>query len=327
MDFEAQYRAYKLKINDLFSAFLATAEPAALYEPIRYTLSGGGKRVRPVLTLLCAEVVGGAADDALYGAAAVEILHNFTLVHDDIMDAAEKRRNRATIHTKWDQNTAILAGDCMASIATTVLLQSSDLSRLRELTHAFAKGIVEVCEGQAMDLAFQDKTDVSLEEYLTMIEKKTGKMLELAVTTGGYLGGGDTTEIEALCSFALLIGRAFQIQDDLLDIIADTDEFGKTTGGDIVEGKKTYLIIRALEKATTPEDKKLLEIFLREKGLPQAEAPRIRALFENTGVILEAKRQVEQLTTQANEALDALRPSRARDMLHWFAQSLIQRRF
>ncbi len=324
-DFLGSYTRYKALIDNYLQSFLQDKEPAALYRPIRYAMLAGGKRIRPVLTMAACGAVGGDPLRALHGAIAVEILHNFTLVHDDIMDAADTRRGRPTVHKRWNSNAAILAGDGMLALAHRVLLQTEGLQRVQEIVGSFSTGIIEVCEGQAYDLEFAERDSVSLEEYLLMIEKKTARMLVMAVKVGALIGDATSAQLEALEHYALAIGKAFQIQDDLLDIMAEQAKFGKTVGGDVIEGKRTFLIVRALERVVDPDDRKLLAKFQRQNGLAADEVPAMRALFERNAILTEAERSVEKLSAEANRALDCLPASEHEAMLHWFSDMLLQR--
>jgi geranylgeranyl diphosphate synthase type II len=325
--FVQRYDAYKQAVETALTALIPNPLPHTLYEPMRYTLLSGGKRVRPVLAMLACDAVGGNGMDALYAGIAVEILHNFTLIHDDIMDAAPVRRNRATVHVKWNESAAILSGDGMIAIAYQTLLRSPDLTRLRELIEAMNIGIIEVCEGQALDLEFQDCSTIDLPQYFRMIDKKTAKMLELAVKVGGIVGNGSGTQIEALCEYARTAGIAFQVQDDWLDIAADASKLGKTIGGDILEGKKTYLIIKALEQRDSlpPQDRALLDEFLSKRGLSAEHIPAMQCLFEQNGVFASARAEVEKLTREAHNALDVLPDNAGRTLLHEFATMLLER--
>lgn len=320
-----RYELYKQMVEDTLEEFLSAFDtPSLLYEPVRYILTGG-KRIRPVLTMLCCEAVGGSARQARFGAIAVEIVHNFTLVHDDIMDAAPMRRNRATVHTKWNDSAAILAGDAMIALAYKAALRTPDLRQPADLVKTFSTGILEVCEGQALDLEFQERSRVTPDDYIQMIEKKTARMLECAARVGGQIGGGTPAHIDALTAYANALGIAFQIQDDLLDATAEHEKFGKAVGGDIVEGKKTYLILRALDVAQSREDRELLEKFLRNTGLSRDEVPLMQELFARNGIFAEAQAEVERRTGMARTALDVLPAGDARTMLHRFADMLLER--
>jgi geranylgeranyl diphosphate synthase type II len=326
--FQQQYTLYKDSVESTLATLIDKPHPASLYDPMRYILGIGGKRVRPVLAMMASAAVGGNPFDALFVGIAVEILHNFTLVHDDIMDAAPTRRNMQTVHVKWNESAAILSGDGMIAVAYQVMMRSPNLSRLRELVEAMNIGILEVCEGQAFDLEFQDRSYVALDEYFCMIEKKTAKMLELAVRCGGITGGASQEQLEALSKYALAVGIAFQVQDDLLDISAkDAAKLGKTIGGDIMEGKKTYLIARALEKRPTfnAADKALLDEFIEQRGLKENRVAEMQSLFERNGIFASAKNEVERLTDEAHKALSALPNNAGRAMLHEFAIMLLER--
>ncbi len=285
--------------------------------------------MRPVLAMMSCDAVGGNGDDAILGGIAVEILHNFTLVHDDIMDKAEVRRGRPTVHKKWNESAAILSGDCMMALAYRTMLRSSKLDRLAEIVEALTTGVVEVCEGQAFDLEFQDAASVTLEEYLRMIELKTAKMLELAVKVGALIGNGTDAEINALKHYAVALGQAFQILDDLLDATAVVPEFGKTFGGDIIEGKKTYLIIRAVEKRSLLNsfDQALLERFECERGLPKEDVRGMCDLLKRNGILDDARQAVERLTREAHGELAVLSNERGRRMLEQFSIMLLERNY
>ncbi|MEX0602718.1 MAG: polyprenyl synthetase family protein, partial [Bacteroidota bacterium] len=199
-DFERQYHGYRERIDRYLVESVDHHQPKSLYAPLRYVLSGGGKRIRPLLVLLSCEAGGGASDDALHAAAAIEILHNFTLVHDDIMDNASSRRGRKTVHTKWDTNVAILVGDELLAIAYRTLLKTPS-PRIRDIAAVFTEGVVEVCEGQAYDKEYERRSSVSVEEYLVMIKKKTGKMVAVSTEIGGLIGGMSAGHLEALRTY------------------------------------------------------------------------------------------------------------------------------
>ncbi len=325
MEFIEYYNRLRQIVEDELATLVTQERPRTLYEPIRYILSGGGKRVRPILSMMACEAVGGNPLHALHAGIAVEVLHNFTLVHDDIMDTAHMRRNRPTVHKKWNENAAILAGDCMMPIAYQILLKTPSLSHLPELITAFNTGVIDVCEGQAYDLEFEQERDVMLNDYLLMIEKKTAKMLELAVVAGALIGNAQQEHIDALRRYALAVGTGFQIQDDLLDATANEAEFGKRIGGDIIEGKKTFLILHATQKATKPDDKALLQKFYDEQGLLPDDVPLMIDLFHRLDIINTTQCEVERSMHHAHEALQALPDNAGRKMLAHFAEMLVQR--
>ncbi len=324
MDYLQRYKEYGSLVETYLTRFVNRSIPKTLYEPAKYILAAGGKRIRPVLVLCACEAVGGNKDSALDAACGLEILHNFTLVHDDIMDHASSRRGRPTVHTKWDENIAILAGDVLLGLAYRALLQS-DTPCIQQLSKIFTEGVVEVCEGQAYDKEFEERKNVTLDEYLLMIRKKTGTMVSVATEVGAILGEASAEERTALKQYGDLVGKAFQIQDDLLDVIGDEKKFGKTIGGDIVEGKKTYLLITALQRATG-EEKKILQKLVREHGTSKRNVDRIRRIFHATGAVESAQRQISSDIAEAKEQLRVLRESESVRMLVWFTDMLLNRK-
>ncbi|MBL4653354.1 MAG: polyprenyl synthetase family protein [Flavobacteriales bacterium] len=235
-------------------------KPYQLYEPISYILSLGGKRMRPVLLLMACDMFGKSIEDAMPQALAIEIFHNFTLVHDDIMDQAPKRRNQLTVHTKWNENTGILSGDVMLVCAYQQLCKSEN-QYLAQLLHLFNKTAIEVCEGQQFDMNYETENNITIPEYIRMIELKTAVLLGCSLQTGSIIAGATTEDQTNMYEFGRNIGIAFQLQDDLLDVFGDPDKFGKQIGGDIISNKKTYLYIKALELADANQKTKLNQLF------------------------------------------------------------------
>ena len=223
-------------------------KPAELYQPIHYILSLGGKRIRPALALMACNLFSEDVMSSVKPALAIELFHNFTLIHDDIMDNAPLRRNRPTVHEKWDNNVAILSGDAM-QIQAFQLMCEAPVSKLKTLLDIFNTTAIEVCEGQQYDMNFAIRNDVSLEEYIQMIELKTSVLLAASLKIGALCGGAPNDEAQKLYEFGRNLGLAFQIQDDYLDVYGNQDKFGKKVGGDIAENKKTFLLIKALELA------------------------------------------------------------------------------
>ena len=316
------YETERKKINNILSKALKGRKPVSLYEPGTYILNSGGKRLRPLLVLLSAKAVGGTFKNSYNAAAAVEMLHNFTLVHDDIMDNADKRRGRLTLHKKYDHNTAILAGDSLLSVAYEYLLKDCN-GNTRELISSFTHGLIEVCEGQSMDTDFESRKNVSLSDYLIMIKKKTAAMAEMCCRIGAILGGGSSVQVSALGNYGLNLGIAFQIQDDLLDISADEKKFGKTIGGDLVEGKKTFLFLEALEKSKGEDRKQLLQIIER-KGIKRNQVLKYKQLYEKLGVLDDARKQIQVYTKKALNSIKILDKENY-DIFLWLADSLINR--
>src|SRR5882762_5269406 len=238
-------------------------EPRSLYEPLRYIMALGGKRLRPLLTLLSYSLYKRDARSIVPIATAVEVFHNFTLLHDDIMDNAPLRRGNPTVHEKWDVNTAILSGDVM-QIKVYNLLLGIERSKLKEVLTVFNQCATEVCEGQQWDMEFENKSTVTEGEYLEMIRLKTGSLLGFSLELGAMLAGASRSDQQALREVGIHIGIGFQLKDDLLDVYADKKKFGKQVGGDIIANKKTFLLIKALEK-TKGKQKAELENWIVSK--------------------------------------------------------------
>ncbi|GAB5535657.1 MAG: polyprenyl synthetase family protein [Rubricoccaceae bacterium] len=311
------------EIHNGLASLELPSEPATLYDPVRYILASGGKRIRPVLVLLTAEAFGGkeARQRALPAALACEVFHNFTLVHDDIMDHAATRRGRPTVHRTWDEATAILSGDVMMGLAYELLSQAGtdDLAALMRPFHTMVR---RLCEGQALDLDFETRDAVSVEDYLHMIDGKTGALLELTLDLGALLGGAEAPARQALQRAGHALGRAFQIQDDLLDLTADSAAWGKTIGGDLMEGKKTYLLLRALERAEGEEQAWFARAL---DGLPPSDISDARARMEALGVLAEATEEVRRYTQLGNDGLAVIPKSPAGAALRDLALGLARR--
>jgi len=307
----------KLKIS------LKKRNPFSLYDPASYILVSSGKRLRPLLVLLSAKAVGGNYKKFYNAALSVEMLHNFTLVHDDIMDNADLRRGNLTLHKKYNLNTAILTGDILAAVAYEFLLKDSKVNAKQALD-SFTKGLVEVCEGQSLDTEFETRKTVSLPEYIVMIEKKTAALARTCCELGAYLADGKREDIKALSDYGKYLGIAFQIQDDLLDITADKTEFGKRIGGDLLEGKKTYLFIKALEKSRG-KDKVDFEKVIANKGIKESEIIKYKNLYEKLGVLDDAKTAIRNYTKRALTSINKLSNKNEIEIFHWLADSLIKR--
>ena len=324
--FLEKYSEYKSKIDERVNSLVVEKEPKSLYDPVNYILSGGGKRIRPIILLFACESVGGNIEDALDAGAAIEVLHNFTLVHDDIMDNADTRRGNETVHKKWNVNTAILAGDNLIAIAYKSLLRTKVLG-IEKIVKEFTEGVVEVCEGQSYDKDFELENDVTIDKYLMMIQKKTAKLIEVSAVMGAIIGGGSEQQIHNIREFAVNSGLAFQIQDDLLDIIADEKEFGKKIGGDLIEGKKTYLLLKSLEVVDKKEDRERIELIVENSGIKdnqKEEIQRIKKIYLDYGVIDSAKKAVESFTLKADECIKDFDPKH-QELLKGFSQMLLER--
>ncbi|HCR48009.1 MAG TPA: polyprenyl synthetase family protein [Bacteroidetes bacterium] len=296
--------------------------PPDLYEPVRYSLETGGKRIRPVCVLLAAELYGVSVQTAMPAAMAIEVFHNFTLLHDDIMDHADTRRGRLTVHRKWDENVAILSGDLMMGMAYDLLAHTGS-SRLGTMIRQFHKMVMRLCEGQMLDMVFERRMDVQISEYLDMIDGKTAALLCCAFELGGLLGGASEEEREALSTLGQHIGMGFQIQDDLLDLTAPAG-FGKQKGGDLMQGKRTWLLLTALERASG-SDHAFLQGALTG-GMPESEIPRAEALMEALEVTADAAKLVEAEFNAARSVLLRLPSSPVLNTLQALIQSLQHRK-
>jgi len=288
-------------------------EPKGLYEPIGYALSAGGKRIRPRLALLGALAVGGAEEKVLPAALALEVFHNFTLLHDDVMDKAEVRRGRPTVHIKWNENTAILSGDQML-IEAYKLLGNVPGNKLAGVLRLFNKMATEVCEGQQLDVDYEQQEHVTIADYMKMIRLKTSVLLATALQIGAYIADGTEAEQQALYEYGINLGLAFQIQDDYLDCFGDPATFGKAIGGDIREGKKTWLWLSALQK------KQHLQTLC---GKDVAKTLRV---YEESGVKEAAEKEIARLTALAVDNLGVLKDSPAKVELIQLAEKLLNRK-
>ncbi|MEN9656400.1 MAG: hypothetical protein RL311_1381 [Bacteroidota bacterium] len=300
-------------------------EPKNLYEPIHYILDLGGKRMRPVLTLMSAEIFDSEYSNALPAALAVEVFHNFSLVHDDIMDDAPLRRGNVTVHEKWDINTGILSGDAMLILAYQYFEHYEPII-FRELAKLFSKTALEVCEGQQWDVDFETRSDVTIPEYLKMIEYKTAVLVAAAMKMGAIVAQTSIENGELIYDFGLNLGLAFQLQDDYLDAFGDPATFGKQVGGDIIENKKTYLYLKAIEFASSEERKQLLQLFSvsLEDNLSKIEA--VKTLFNTTGASKATQQAIQDYTLKAFATLDKMNiSSDKKAMLKTFGENLMNR--
>ena len=318
-----------LDINKEIAKLNWNKEPRGLYEPIEYTLASGGKRLRPHLAIIAAEAVinGGlinSMDDVLPAALALEVFHNFTLVHDDVMDRAEVRRGQETVHVKWNDNTAILSGDQML-IEAYKLLAQVPAPKLPQVLKWFNEMATGVCEGQQYDMEFEHMNQVSIEDYLKMIELKTSVLLAYAMRIGGYIAGASPAQQEALYQYGLNIGIAFQIQDDILDVYGDPKTFGKAIGGDICCNKKTILLLTALE-TTDAESKAELLQWLMATEQKEEKIAAVTALYNRLGVREACEVVLEEYTSKALAQLDFLPANSATETLRELAEQLAIRK-
>lgn len=296
---------YQQIISEYFANTSVEKEPLNLYRPIQYILSLGGKRMRPVLTLMAAEVFDGDCRKALPAAIAVEMFHNFSLVHDDIMDDAPLRRGNETVHEKWGINTGILSGDAMLILAYQYFEQYAP-KVFRSLAKLFSKTALEVCEGQQWDVDFEDRDDVTLPEYLKMIEYKTAVLVAAAMKMGAIVAETTEENCSLIYDFGLNLGIAFQLQDDYLDAFGDPATFGKQVGGDIIENKKTYLYLKALQNANAEDNAELKAIFATHPEDSTQKIETAKVIFNRSGADAATKEAIEDYTLKAFATLDKM---------------------
>ncbi len=316
--------------TDFFISYLENQtinkEPKNLYEPINYIMSLGGKRLRPVLTLLTTEIFGADYKLALPAALAIEVFHNSSLVHDDIIDEDPIRRGKPTVHKKWNTNVAILAGDAMI-ILTYHYLQSYEPNLAKALTKAVNKMGIEVCEGQTWDVDFETRQDVTISEYLKMIEYKTGALISTSMKMGAIIAQTSPENCDLIYDFGLNVGLAFQLQDDYLDLFGDTPTFGRLQGGDIIANKKTYLYFKALEILSESEKQQLMELYAVRLDDNAKKIETITELFLKSGVQKTVQESIKRYTSKASEILEKINIDEdKKTILRAFAESLIGRR-
>ena len=313
---------YKL-IESAIKELHFNGQPVSLYEPANYMMSLGGKRIRPILTLMSCKMFDGDINIAIQPAVSMEVFHNFTLVHDDFMDNAAMRRGKKTVHEKWNAPTAILAGDVMLVLAYKLLSESSG-SKMPEMIGLFNETAIKVCEGQQLDMEFQGKDEISIEEYIDMIGLKTAALLAGCLKMGAIIAGADKKEADLIYTFGYTLGISFQIQDDLLDSFGDPKTFGKSIGGDIVENKKTFLAIKARELAPPAVRIKLDELATERDYVKKVEL--ILTIYEQLGVKHVTRDLSEKYYAEALACLDKIDvPEDAKKELRQLAGELLNR--
>lgn len=321
-----------LNLEEYRSAFMAhlereskVKEPVNLYEPISYILNLGGKRLRPILTLMSADIFEGDYKTALDAALAIEVFHNFSLVHDDIMDEAPLRRGKQTVHGKWGVNTGILSGDAML-IYSYQLLESYPDPIYKQLMQLFGRTAMAVCEGQQYDVDFEDRDNVTIPEYLLMIQNKTAVLVGAALKMGAIIVGGPRGEQDLIYDFGINLGIAFQLQDDYLDAFGDPESFGKQLGGDIIENKKTYMYLKALEQGSAVQVKELGHLFSVKPENTVDKIATAKELFLETGAVAATLREIEAYTDKAFSILEMLSvDGPKKNMLKQFGTALMKR--
>lgn len=307
--------------------FFCKNAPNNLYEPIKYLLDAKGKRIRPLLTLISTGILNGDIQKAIKPAIALEFLHNFTLVHDDIMDNSDMRRNRETIHKKWNTSIGILSGDLLLAIAFQNIIADVGLDYCKEVLLTYTDSLIEVCEGQGFDLDFEERQDVTINEYFLMIEKKTAKLIENSMVIGGFIAQGKLESIRSLAAIGKSLGLAFQLQDDLLDLTAVNPKFGKVVGKDLIEGKKTFIMLKAKELFSKPAEKELLNFFFANHGLKEEQVPTMIEYLKKNGVFDVTKESINGYFATIQSHLNNFENNIYKDILNKLILDLLNREY
>ena len=322
-----QYTASQLldKVNAYIKDMPYSRPPKGLYEPIAYELSLGGKRIRPVLMLMAYNIYKEDVDTILPQAVGLETYHNHTLLHDDVMDKADMRRNKPTVHNVWNENTAILSGDAMLILAYRLMAQGLT-DKLAEVLHTFTETTMEICEGQQWDMEFETRMDVKVDEYIEMIRLKTSVLLAAALKIGAVLAGASDEDARKLYDFGVKVGLAFQLQDDWLDVYGDPKVFGKNIGGDILCNKKTYMLITALEEADAGQRAELERWLNARDYVPGEKIAAVTALYNEIGVGKRCQEKAEALNAEGFAILDSIAlPEERKAVLKEYACGLLNR--
>lgn len=302
-----------------------TRTPKGLYDPVSYVLSLGGKRIRPVLMLMAYNLYREDVKSILQPATGIEVYHNYTLLHDDLMDRADMRRGKATVHKVWNDNVAILSGDAMLVLAYQFMAQCAS-ERLKDVMDLFSLTALEICEGQQLDMEFEQRKDVKEDEYIEMIRLKTSVLLAASLKIGAILGGASKEDADALYDFGVNLGLAFQLKDDLLDVYGDPLRFGKNIGGDILCNKKTYLVIKAFEHANTDQEALLSDWFTRETFDPQEKIAAVTRLYNEIGVKALCENRIVEYSKRASESLNRVNvPAENKQELETMMNELMHR--
>ena len=319
-------KAYAEEIDVVIDDSLSKLEPESLYESSEYLIKAGGKKFRPALTLLSCQAVGGKPEKALKAAAAIELTHTFSLIHDDIMDNDDTRRGKPAVHKVWGEPLAILAGDSLFAKSFELLSQSAEdniaYERVVDALQVLTNSCINICEGQALDMTFEDTFNVTKDEYMNMIYKKTGDLITASTTIGAIMGGASSNEIQALRTYGKQIGLAFQIQDDYIDLTGD-ESIGKPVGRDLVEGKKTLMVVYALEKANKEDHDRLVELL---EANDESIIPEAMEILEKYGAINYARSKAYDCVIESKQALSILPDSDAKDALFKLADFVFTRK-
>ena len=315
------------KVNTYLATMPYVREPKGLYAPIEYVLSLGGKRIRPVLMLLSYQLYKENVDDILPQAAGIETYHNYTLLHDDLMDCADMRRNKPTVHKVWDENTAILSGDAMLILSYQFMMNQCPPEHVQEVMEIFGRTALEVCEGQQWDMEFEIRNDVTVGEYIEMIRLKTSVLLAAALKIGAVLGGASSADAQKLYDFGIRMGLAFQLQDDYLDVYGNPAVFGKKIGGDILCNKKTYMLITALEQAKGENREELLRWLNTADFVPEEKIAAVTAIYNKVGIAGYCDAQIEKYYQEGLQLLNEVDVDDARkENLRIFVHHLMERK-
>ncbi|RKR83419.1 geranylgeranyl diphosphate synthase type II [Mucilaginibacter gracilis] len=322
-----QIQQLQNSINQYIANKRYGASPAELYDPIGYIMSLGGKRLRPCLLLMACDMFGGDVEQALAPALAIEVFHNFTLMHDDIMDKAPLRRGKPTVHEKWNANVAILSGDVMMVESNKLIMQVND-SILRPVLDVFNNTAVGVCEGQQIDMNFETRAIVGIDEYINMIRLKTAVLVGGALKMGALIGGATDSEGTLLYNFGEQLGIAFQLQDDILDVYGDPEKFGKQVGGDIISNKKTYLLIKALELAQGETLTQLNQWLAADDFDPAKKVEAVKSIYNQLGIRERAEAEMSQYAEKALQNFEKINlPDNRKTVLKEFADALLVREY
>jgi len=318
-------RKYNSVLQEYLGGAIAQKDPHQLYDPIKYILSLGGKRIRPALTLMVCDFFGADFKKAMYAALAVELFHNFSLIHDDIMDNAPLRRGKKTVHEKWDVNTAILSGDAMLILAYQ-FFENYEPKMFQELAKLFSETALQVCEGQQHDMDFETRDDVTLVEYIKMIDHKTAVLLGAAMKMGAIVADASGSDKDKIYQFGRNLGIAFQLQDDYLDVFGNPETFGKQVGGDIISNKKTFLYIMAVGQGSSVQAEELEHLFSINPKDPADKITTVREIFLISGAAEATREEIEKYSDQAFSLLDEINISEEnKEMFRQFGHNLMQR--
>lgn len=317
--------AYREAFITYLEKNIVSKDPQSLYDPVVYILGLGGKRLRPVLTLMTSEIFGADYRESLDAALAVEVFHNFSLVHDDIMDDASLRRGKQTVHEKWNLNTGILSGDVMLILAYQ-LFENYKPEIFQKLAKLFSKTAIEVCEGQQYDVDFESRDNVTLGEYIKMITYKTAVLVGASMKMGAIVANAPTEDAEAIYNFGLNLGIAFQLKDDYLDVFGDQETFGKKIGGDITENKKTFLYLKTLENLNKEDRQQLLNLYSITPSNPQGKIEAIKEFMKAGKADELTLEEIEKYTLKAFSVLETLSiAGEKKNILKSFGESLMGR--